>query len=191
MKGARKVNARTRLTDSHRARRPLTIAVFAVLVGAIVVPAALAGKPDRHLVPIGKSVDVAPGQACPSAVAPAGVRIELIGGNEAVTFFDDGRLLVTGLHVNQVTNIAYPDRSVILDVHGSYSSIPQPDGGFMDDGRGTTGFTFAPGDAGPGDRSTARFYLFTGHVRFVEDSSGAPVSWSLAGQMEDVCALVA
>jgi hypothetical protein len=185
------VNARTRLADSHRARGRWAIAAFAVLVGVIVVPAAVAGKPDRHRVPLGGSNIYPAGLACPAAVAPDGVRLELVGGNEAVTLFDDGKFMVTGRHVIQITNVAYPDRSTIIDVQGSWSSIPQPDGTVESDGRGTTGYVFFPGEAGPGDTNTGRIYLFTGHVQFLQDSSFLSIGWSLAGQMEDICALIA
>jgi hypothetical protein len=171
--------------------RSFTTVALAFACGALVVPGAFAGKPDRHRVPLGGSNTFPAGLACPAAVAPAGVRLELVGGNEAVTFFDDGRFMVTARHVIQVTNVAYPDRSTIINVQGSWSSIPQPDGTFEADGRGTTGYVFFPGEAGPGDTTTGRIYLFTGHVHFVQDSSFNAVSWSLAGQMEDVCALIA
>jgi hypothetical protein len=119
------------------------------------------------------------------------VRFELVGGNEAVTFFDNGRFTATGLHVIQVTNIASPDHSVVLDVHGSFSSVPQPDGTVEDRGSRTTGFSFFPGDAGPGDTRTGRLYFFTSDLELVEDSSGAIIAWSAVGQMEDVCAMIA
>lgn len=167
------------------------IFVLAVVCGALLVPGAFAVQPDRQRLPLGISHDDPPGADCPAALAPAGVRFELVGGNEAVTLFDDGRFMATALHVIQVTNIARPDHSVILDVHGSFSSIPQSDGTRLDRGSGTTAFSFFPGDAGPGDTSTGRIYLFTGDLHLAEDSSGAIVSWSSTGQLEDVCAMIA
>ena len=168
-----------------------TVLGLAVACGALLVPGALAGEPDRQRLPIGISNDFPAGAVCPIEVAPEGVHLQLIGGNEAVTFFDNGRFLATGLHIIQVTNIASPDRSVILKVHGNFASVPQPDGSSLGQGSGTTGFTFSPGDAGPGDTSTGRIYLFTGNIRLVEDSSGAVVSFESQGQMEDVCAMIA
>jgi hypothetical protein len=164
---------------------------LAVACAALLAPAAFADKPDRQRLPLGNSHDEAAGAVCPVALAPLGVRFELIGGNEAVSFFSNGRFMATGLHVIQVTNIASPDRSVTLDVHGSFSSVPQPDGTVEDRGSGTTGFGFSPGDAGPGDTATGRLFLFTGNVRLVEDSSGEIIDWSATGQIEDVCAMIA
>jgi hypothetical protein len=161
---------------------------LAIACAALLVRSAFADRPDRQRLPLGISQDEA---ACPVALAPLGVRFELVGGNEAVTLFDNGRFKATGLHVIEVTNIASPDHSVTLDVHGSFSSVPQPDGTVEDRGSGTTGFSFFPGDAGPGDTSTGRLYLFTGNVRLVQDSSGAIIDWSASGQMEDVCAMIA
>jgi hypothetical protein len=169
----------------------LTIFALAVACGALVVPGALADQPDRQRLPIGIFNDFPAGAACPTDLAPEGVHLQLIGGNEAVTFFDNGKFLATGLHILQVTNVASPDRSVILDIHGSFASDPQADGSSEGRGSGTTGFVFLPGDAGPGDTSTGRIYLFTGNVRLVEDSSGAVVSFESQGQTEDVCAMIA
>jgi hypothetical protein len=168
-----------------------TIFALVVAFGALLGPGALAGKPDRQRLPIGISNEYPAGVACPANVAPGGVRLQLIGGNEAVTFFDNGKFLATARHVIQVTNIASPDRSVILQVHGSFASVPQADGSSVGRGSGVTGFVFYPGDAGPGDTSTGRFYLFTGNVRLVFDASGVVVAFESVGTMEDVCARIA
>ena len=169
----------------------ITIFALALACGALLVPAALAGKPDRQRLQVGMSHDIPAGIACPEAIAPAGVRFALIGGNEAVTIFDNGKFMATGLHIIQITNIAFPDRSVVIDVHGSFASVPQEDGTAQDRGSGTTVFTFNAGDAGPGDTSTGRIYFFTGNVGLVEDSSGNILSFESEGQMEDVCAMIA
>ena len=44
-----------------------------------------------------------------------------------MTIFDDGKFLATGLHIIEVTNTAFPERSVVLEVHGNFSAVPQAD----------------------------------------------------------------
>ena len=169
----------------------LTIFALVIACGALLVSSALAGQPDRQRLPIGITEDYAAGQICPANIAPAGVHLQLVGGNEAVTTFDDGRFLATGLHMIEVTNTAFPARSTVLEVHGNFSAVPQADGSFIGRGDGTTAFSFFPGDAGPGDTSTGRFYLFTGSMREVTDASGTVTAFDLVGSSEDVCAMIA
>jgi hypothetical protein len=169
----------------------LTIFALVIACGAVLVSNALAGTPDRQRLPIGISEDYAPGQICPEDIAPAGVQLQLIGGNEAITVFDDGRFLATGLHIIEVTNTAFPERSIILDVHGNFVAVPQLDGSSIGRGDGATAFSFFPGDAGPGDASTGRFYLFTGSMEEVTNTSGAVTAFESVGSSEDVCAMIA
>jgi hypothetical protein len=122
---------------------------LAAICAAALVPVALAAKPDRERVPIGTHHEFGPDLICPASTEPAGVGLELIDGNEAITSFDDGGFMATGLHVIRVTNLA-TGSSTILDVHGSFSSIPQPDGTAEDRGSGTTAISFLPGDSSPG-----------------------------------------
>ena len=185
---------RHRLNTREGRKVEMRFTIFALVVacGALLVPGALAGKPDRHRVPLGSSTVFPAGVACPEEVAPAGVRTELIGGNEAVTSFDDGRFLATARHIVEFTNLASPDRSVVLDVQGNFAEVPQEDGSFEMQGSGTTAFIFFPGDAGPGDTTSGRIYLFTGNLRLVADGSFVIVAFESAGRTpQDVCAMIA
>jgi len=169
----------------------VTVLALVVVLAALMVPSALAGKPYRERVPIGTSDDFLPGEACSEAIAPDGIRLELVGGNEAVMFFEDsGRFMATARHVIEVTNLA-TGKSVVLNIQGSYAEVPQADGTALGRGSGTFGFIFLPGDEGPGDTSTGRYYLFTGTVRLVYDSSFVVTDFKSNGSMQDVCAMVA
>src|SRR5436305_1277402 len=97
----------------------VTVFAFVAISAVLLVPGALAGKPDRQRLPIGMSNVFGPGQICSVNDASGGVRLQLVGGNEAVTTFDNGRFLATGVHIIQVTNLADPTKSVIVDVHGN------------------------------------------------------------------------
>jgi hypothetical protein len=168
-----------------------TIFALVIACGTLVVPSALAGKPNRERLPLGGTNAYPAGVVCPTAIAPGGVQFEVIGGNWTVKLFDDGKFLATGRRILKITNIAFPDRSVVVDWDGSFASVPLADGTFADRGSGTVGFAFFPGDAGPGDTTTGRIYLFTGKLSLTENSSGAIVAYGSKGSMEDVCAEIA
>lgn len=182
---------RLKIRGGRKVEMRFAIIALVVACGALLVPGALAGKPDRHRIPVGSSTVYPAGVACPEEVAPAGVRTELVGGNEALTFFDDGRFLATGVHIVEFTNLASPDRSVVLHLQGNYHEVPQDDGSLEAQGSGTTAFIFFPSDAGPGDPTTGRIYLFTGNLRLVADDSFAIVAFESVGLVEDVCAMIA
>ena len=150
-----------RLISSHDARdrrwgrRCLAIVAVVMLWSALFAPVALAGKPDRlRLPPFEPFVDP-PGLVCPEAIAPEGVRISYAGGSQALTVFDGGRLMFTGSHSDEMTNVA-TGKSVVLDFHGSLAFVPLPDGAEELQMSGTAGLTFFPGDVGPGDDATGR-----------------------------------
>jgi hypothetical protein len=168
----------------------LKIFALAIVCGALVAPSALAGKPVRERVPIGSISELEPGAACPVSVAPAGVRIELVGGNQTLTSFDSGRIVLAGRHVDRITNIG-TGKSIVLDLQGVYTQVPRSDGSTSGTGIGKSGFVFLPGDEGPGDTGSGRFFLFTGAFRLVYDSSFAVSEFRSVGPMEDVCAMLA
>ena len=66
---------------------------------------------------IGESFFAEPGLACPEAVALEAVRSTTVGGNAVGTSFDNGRFTVTGVHIDEVTNIA-TGKSVINKLQG-------------------------------------------------------------------------
>jgi hypothetical protein len=168
----------------------LATLALVVVSGALLVPGALAGKPDRERVPIGITAELPAGLACAEDVAPDGVAITLVGGNSAETLFDNGRYLHTGSHVVEVTNIA-TGASVVLDLKGSIADVPRAVGSETR-ASGVTAFVLFPGDAGPGDVDTGRIYLFTGNVRITTDEWGAYVSFESTGRPPvDVCAQIA
>ncbi len=166
-----------------------TILAVAIICGALLAPGALAAKPHRETVPIGSSAELPAGAACPTSIAPDGVRIELIGGNQVKTTFDNGTTVWHGTHVDRFTNIA-TGRSVEIALEGVMRDVPQEDGTFHASGKGKLGFIFFPGDAGPGDTSTGRIFVFTGAIRLVSDSSFVVTAFESVGTVQDVCALI-
>lgn len=169
-----------------------TLAV-AVLCAALLAPVANATKPDRWRIPIGEPPYVElPGdfEFCSASIAPDGVSVEVIGGNHARTDFASGRSMVTGRHIDRFTNLAN-GRSVIVELQGTATFIPQDDGTANSTLSGVLGFNFWPGDEGPGNTNEGRTYVFTGSVDLVWDSSGAISAFSSNAQMVDVCAQLA
>jgi hypothetical protein len=171
-------------------RRCLAILAFATLWSAFLSPAALAGKPERiRLGPFDPFVEP-PGVACPEAIAPEGVRFASAGGNQALTVFDSGKIMFTGRHSDEVTNVA-TGKSVVFDFAGSVAIVPEPDGSTELRLSGKSGFQFFPGDVGPGDDATGRSYVFTGNVRIVIGASGSVIAFESSGIVEDECAMIA
>jgi hypothetical protein len=170
--------------------RCLAIVAVVMLGSAFLAPAALAGKPDRLRLPPFESFVDPPGLACPEAIAPEGVRVTYAGGNQALTVFDSGRVMLTGSHSAEMTNVA-TGKSVVQDFHGSLTFVPLPDGSEELRLSGTAGFTFFAGDVGPGDIAVGRNYTFTGNVTLVFGADGSVIAFESSGRMEDVCAMIA
>jgi hypothetical protein len=166
----------------------------ALLVGAVTLmlgctgalgPAASAGGHFRIPAPIGGNGNTfAAGDACSFTL-----HTELVGGNQVLTFFDDGRFHATGRHLDRLTNVD-SGVSIRLDLQGSVDAVPTADGGSIIRGSGISGFVFFPGDAGPGDTETGRFYVFTGTFVATSDPSGVVTGFTSAGNSQDVCAML-
>ena len=149
-------------------------------------PAASASGHFRIPTPIGGEGNTfLPGEACPTFT----LHTELVGGNQVLTFYDDGRFHATGRHLDRLTNVTR-SASIMLDLQGSFDVVPTADGGSILRGSGITGFTFLPGDAGPGNTESSRFYVFTGTFVATSDPSGVLTNFTSAGTRQDVCAML-
>ena len=151
----------------------------------VLAPSASAGKPFR--------IPTLPGDV---STYPAGtvcsftLETELVGGNQVLTIFDDGRIHLTGRHIDRFTNVE-ADTSTTLDLQGNFGVVPSAEGGSILRASGVTGFVFFPGDAGPGNTENFRMYLFTGHFVAVLDPSGVVTAFTSTGKRQDVCTLFA
>lgn len=164
------------------------ILLCAALCCSLFVPSALAGPPTSDRVPIGTVLAMIPAEsACPGA--SAGVRITDVGGNLTFTTFDSGRMLTTGRGELEITNIA-TGKSVVITTQGIVSVV-QHDSGFEVRAIGTPLWVFYPGDAGPGDATIGRMYLFTGLTWAEQDASQTNISFGSIGRAQDVCAMIA
>jgi hypothetical protein len=168
-------------------RLMLTVAV--AITAAVLIPVAVAAKPDQVRVEPGTVLAVFPaGVACPASVAPDGVQWTYVGGNTTDRFFGADRFIETGMGAIEVTNIDTGD-SVVLPLHGIVSQVLR-DGGIDVRTGGTVLVALFPGDVGPGDDSTARTFQITGNnVARVEDD--VITSFDFRGQIVDVCAMIA
>ena len=173
---------------SRKRLSALAVSVVAVVATGVAagpaVASASARKPVRIPAPIGNSNTFPAGTACPFTL-----HTELVGGNQAFTIFDDGRFHATGVHIDRYTNVD-TGSSTTVALQGSVDAVPTADGGSIFQGGGITGFVFFPGDAGPGDPQTGRFFLFTGHFLGTSDPSGAITTFKSNGQRQDVCAML-
>jgi hypothetical protein len=167
----------------------VAVTVTVYLAGASLAATAMADPPDRQvLTPTDEYFG--PGEECPAALAPEGVRVHNTGPTSVVRVWDTGRALFSGPHPGEFTNLA-TGKSVDLQLQGSADFVPLADGGVEGRLSGTTVFEFFPGDVGPGDQMTPRVYVFTGDVKLLFDASGTVVAFSSAGAMADVCAMIA
>jgi hypothetical protein len=169
-------------------RRPSRVVVGALtmmLVGAMALaPQASANPPVSTPAPIGNVTQFPAGTAC-----SFNLQGELIGGNQVLTTFDDGRFLATGRHIDRITNLD-TGKAITLDLNGVLSVVPTADGGSVVRAVGVTGYTFSPGDAGPGDNQIGRFYVFTGYFVVVSDANFVVTSFKSYGTSKDVCAML-
>ena len=135
------------------ARRGLLAAAagsLAVATSVILAPAAMASRPVHIPAPIGNSNTFPAGTACPYTL-----RGDLVGGNQAFTFFDDGRFHATGRRIDRFTSVS-TGTSTTIALQGSVDVVPTADGGSILRASGITTFVFFPGDAGPGDTQVGR-----------------------------------
>jgi hypothetical protein len=167
-------------------RGGLLVGAVTLMLGCVVAlaPDASASNKVRVPVMIGNSFTVPAGEACPFTL-----HVEIVGGNQVLTFFDDGRFHATGRRIQRVTNVD-SGTSITLDLEGSVDDVPTADGGSITRAGGMTVIEFFPGDAGPGDTETARVYLFTGDIMATSDPSGAFTTFTSAGKSQDVCAML-
>ena len=177
----------THRSPAHLRRRGALLAGAVTLVGCAgaLGPAAFASGHFRIPAPVGGEGNTfAAGEACPFML-----HTELVGGNQVLTFFDNDRFHATGRHVDRLTNLE-SETSIRLDLQGSVDAVPTADGGSIIRGSGITGFVFLPGDARPGDTENSRFYLVTGTFTATSDPSGVLTSFTSAGNIQDVCAML-
>jgi hypothetical protein len=164
-------------------QRRIAITIAALMAG-LLVPSALAGQPFRERTETGSGFTIPAGGACSGAVAPDGVAFELVQGPWTTRYFENGDSLSSGTHVDRVTNVA-TGVSITVALHGS---IAFSGNSFRASGR--TGLVLFPGDAGPGDVDSGRFYVFTGDVRGQFDAFGVFTRLEWTGEPVDICALL-
>jgi hypothetical protein len=120
--------------------------VCALLVGALLVPGALAQKPERFPSESGPPLELAAGEVCPFPVL-----LETVENKAVVTIFPSGRVLVTGKYATRVTNLASGE-SIIVKNSGPLTFTPLPNGNTLVVGRGVGLFYLLAGKepGGPG-----------------------------------------
>jgi hypothetical protein len=91
-------------------RAVITLAAL-TLVGACMVPAALADRPIREPVPASDAT-------FPAEICGFEIQLEVLTNNEYILIFSDGRAAVTGALRVRLTNLDDPGHSVVLNVPG-------------------------------------------------------------------------
>jgi hypothetical protein len=154
-------------------RRGLTAALATTFLAVVMVGAATAAKPTR--VPLVIEDEVLTG------FCPFPVLLEITANKEFVTFFDDGRILVTGKLFVRLTNVDEPSNVLDLNISGPAHITPLTE---RSAGRGL--FVLFPEDVGgPG------LVLTTGRVDIVRGEDGFFTDFTVRGTTVDVCAALA
>jgi hypothetical protein len=148
-------------------------ALGVVLMAVLMVSAATAGKPSREPILIEDEVL--------TGICPFPVLVEFTANKEYVTFFDDGRILVTGKLFVRLTNVDEPNNVLDLNISGPARITPLSE---RPTGRGL--FILFPEDAGgPG------LVLTTGRVDILRAEDGFIADFTVKGTSVDVCAALA
>jgi hypothetical protein len=166
-----------------RSKRIAFVALGATALAVSAVGAAHGAKPDRASAP-SSGFSFPPGVVCPFAVeaevgANRQTQTTFSSGKVAIHGFFEARLLANGNELNFVTP-------------GSIFLTPRSDGLLDFESAGPIIIFFFPGDAGPGDTSTGRTYLFKGHVEIVVDPATFEfLEFAHTGTAEDLCTALA
>ena len=164
-------------------RRISLLVGTAMAATAVLAGAAGATKPERG-----------PAEATPFTF-PAGmvcafpVYAEPTANRQTETIFSSGKVHFTGFFESRVVNLTNGKEATFVT---SGPARLTPDGELLKlTTSGPLLFFFFPGDAGPGDQSTGRTYLFHGRTEtLVDPATFEFLSFSYTGRAQDVCAML-
>jgi hypothetical protein len=159
-----------------------SIGLAGVLVAlSFAFPSATSAAPPWSRITPGVVGDFGPGQVCPAATGE--VTVTYLGGSSGYVVKRDGRLMATGGGHYEITAVA-TGTSVVVHTAGEITVSPD---GNIQTASGTILWVFFPGDHGPGDQSSGRTVVMTGH----QISQVSPPAFSYSGRIaEDVCAAI-
>jgi hypothetical protein len=165
------------------AGRTLAVTCALAAVAAAAAGVAAADRPIREPAEA-VSFDFPAGLVCPFPVVG-----EPVEDRQTVTTFASGKVLYTGFFSARLTN-ADTGAGLTLNASGPVTVVPVGDNIVVSSG-GPVIFFFFPGDAGPGDDSVGRTYLFRGQTEvLVDPDTFTFLSFSYRGSATDVCALL-
>jgi hypothetical protein len=156
----------------RRWRRGL-VALAVAIAAVVAASSASAAKPDRELIEFEDQVL--------TGLCPFPVLAEFVAAKEYITFFEDGRIRVTGKLFVRLTNLDEPENTMLLNISGPAIISPEQE---RYAGRGL--FLLFPEDvSGPG------ILLTTGRVDVVRGEDGFVTDFTVKGTTVDVCAALA
>jgi hypothetical protein len=164
----------------------------AVLVAlALAFPLGASAGPMWARIPPGTVwADMPAGMVCPVAVGE--VVWTYLDGNQSIVDRPGGRLMTNmGTSQFEVRSVL-TGKSVVLHLSGQATySPPAEDGSFVIHTAGTGAWGLWPGDAGPGDRTTGRSFMFVGTTTALLAADGTGLEFSYSGQIVmDICAAI-
>jgi hypothetical protein len=163
----------------------LVTVVLATALAAVLAGSATAAKPIRGPALGPGSFTFPAGVVCPFAVLA-----EEVENRQTETIFSDGTVVYTGFFLTRIVNLEN-DEEITL-VSGGPARLSQEGANTRLSTQGPIIFFFFPGDAGPGDPSVGRTYIFYGNTSTLADSATfAFLSFSYKGRAIDLCARLA
>jgi len=166
-------------------RRVTLVVVVLAACTAAFVPAANSAKPIRGPAGGPPSLTFPAGVVCPFAVFA-----EAVENRQTETIFSDGTIVYTGFFLTRVVNVEN-DKELTLVSQGPVRLSFEGATVHLST-QGPIIFFFFPGDAGPGDDSVGRTYIFYGNTATVADAATfAFLSFDYDGRAVDLCAALA
>jgi hypothetical protein len=150
---------------------------------------ASAGPPDGRLPPGTIFLVAPPGMICPAATGE--VTWTVLDGQYSVVDKPGGRRMegMGTAHLKVASGAT--GRFVVLDITGAGSASPVGEDLVAYHISGKQVWGFWPGDAGPGDRMSARTYYFVGTTNTLLAEDGTALDFSYSGKIVmDVCAAI-
>jgi hypothetical protein len=161
----------------------VTLVLTAFLV--VFVSEGTAAKPVRGPALGPPSLSFPAGMVCPFEVFA-----EAVENRQTETVFSDGTIVYTGFFLTRLVNVEN-DKELTLVSQGPVRLSPEGEN-LRISTQGPIIFFFFPGDAGPGDDSVGRTYIFHGNTStLVDPATGLFLSFDYRGRATDLCAALA
>ncbi len=171
-------------------RRLFGLATVVIALSLLFPLGASAGPPGARIPPGTVFIDAPAGLICPAAIGD--VTWTVLDGQGSVVGKPGGRLMAGMGTAHVKVASAATGKFVVVDISGAGSASPVGDELLAYHISGMQLWGLFPGDAGPGDRTSARTYYFVGTTTaLLVAADGTALEFSYSGKIVmDVCAAI-